>query len=79
MEELLINQSGVYKRNEMKHFVVHICFLSLCNKAVSNEFFHKTKLCMSIKVNCLLQAYLNRNYSAHCVVSHLRRQFATRY
>lgn len=47
MEELLINQS-VYKRNEMKHFVVHICFLSLCNKAVGNEFFpKKKKLCMS--------------------------------
>ena len=32
---------------------------------------------MSLKVNCLLQAYLNRNYSAHCVASHLRRQFAS--
>ena len=33
------------------------------------------KLCMSIKVNCPLQAYLNPNYSPHCVASHLRRQF----
>ena len=68
MEELLINQS-VYKRNEMKHFVVHICFLSLCNKAVGNEFFQKKKKYMYV---------INRNYSAHCVASHLRRQFATR-
>lgn len=28
----------------MKHFLVHICFLSLCNKAVGNEFFQKKKI-----------------------------------
>lgn len=28
----------------MKHFLVHICFLSLCKKAVGNEFFQKKKI-----------------------------------
>ena len=52
MEELSINQS-VYKRNEMKRFVVHICFLSLCNKAVGNEFFQKKNyVCHQPKLFC---------------------------
>ena len=28
----------------MKHFLVLICFLSLCKKAVGNEFFQKKKI-----------------------------------
>ena len=61
MEELLINQS-VYKRNEMKHFVVHICFLSLCNKAVGNEFFQKKKnyVCHHPKLFCALCCFSTR-------------------